>query len=81
MTRLADIRALLEDALGNEALVHLVTTRVALRTGVDLCAEAPPGPAEDGHLERVLSALQDMGYSLQSLARVADARRNKGGSL
>ena len=75
MTRLDDIRALLQGALGNEALVDLVSTRVALRTGVSLTETGPQEDVDEERVQQVVLALQDMGYSLQSLTLVAEARR------
>jgi hypothetical protein len=71
MKSLEQVRQTLMSALGSEALFSLVTTRIALQTGVDL-KRIPPGKEEDqALLGRVVESLKAMGYTPEQLTVVA----------
>jgi hypothetical protein len=61
---LGKVRAALEQVLKTPALFHLVNTRIILRTGVDLGAVKPGEEGEPQRVQKVLTALKDMGYTL-----------------
>lgn len=74
LNSLEEIRRTLNLALGNEALFSLVNTRVMLKTGVDLSRFEPTENLEPGRVEKVLSALQAMGYSKSALLLVTQRK-------
>ena len=64
MRTLSDVHRALNTKLGKEDIVRLVTTRVFLRTGVNLRQIRQEQDADQKVVASVISALDGMGYSL-----------------
>jgi len=73
MHSLPEIQSTLRLALGNDALFSLVSTRVMLKTGVDL--NRPEERTDPEAVKSVLEALAAMGYTETSLVTVAQRRK------
>lgn len=75
MNSLGDIRNTLSAALASDALVRIVVTRVALKTGIDLHGvSVTPAIETPENVERVLRALSELGFTTSSLQAVASKR-------
>jgi hypothetical protein len=61
---LSDVHRALSAKLGKEDIVRLVTTRVFLRTGVNLKQIRQEQNADQNVVASVIGALDGMGYSL-----------------
>ena len=73
MNSMTEIKNTLRAARGSDALFSMVSTRVMLKTGVDLSkAEAVRDP---NAVPRVLEALAAMGYSAGALKVIAQRRK------
>jgi hypothetical protein len=64
MNSLDQIRKTLLAMLNNQILFSLLTTRLILRTGVDLTAIKPTEDRNPAAVQKVLEALKAMGYTL-----------------
>ncbi|RSM68069.1 hypothetical protein DMB66_14235 [Actinoplanes sp. ATCC 53533] len=61
---LADLAARLEKKIGNAASTSAISTRLILRTGVNLRQPRPEQANDPAVVEKVRVALADMGYVL-----------------
>lgn len=77
MQSLSEIQTTLRAALGSDALVGLINTRITLRTGVDLRRVDPRDDANPELVGKVGDALTALGFSLSHLKLVADNRTGK----
>jgi hypothetical protein len=75
MTSLGEIKTTLEKALGNPALFSLVNTRITLKTGVDLAVIPEAEDKSPASVEKVISCLQSMGYSVNALVIIARSKK------
>ena len=75
MNSLVEIREILTKALGNPALFSLVNTRIILKTGVDLANIRDDDDKSAEPVAKVLSCLDSMGYSANTLTLVARSKR------
>lgn len=66
MRDLQAIRAALLQLVGGEANLNFICVRVMLRTGVNLSAPSPEQNRDLGAVNKVLSALRDLGYPLKT---------------
>lgn len=66
MRDLQAIRAALLQLVGGEANLNFICVRVMLRTGVNLSAPTPEQNRDLGAVNKVLSALRDLGYPLKT---------------
>lgn len=72
MNSVREIASVLKVALNSEALFSLVNTRITLRTGIDLSSPDLAARDTPANAEHVLGVLKAIGYSLESLQRVAE---------
>jgi hypothetical protein len=62
MATIADLRGSLDRQLDNPAKLGAVSTRVLLRTGVNLRTPSPAQNSDQDIVAKVRKALADMGY-------------------
>lgn len=74
MKTLNEITSMLTAALGSEALVKVVNTRIALRTGIDLKRVSFEQNENPEAVGKVIEALTALGFTLESLRAVAIKR-------
>jgi len=61
---LADLAARLEKKIGNAASTSAISTRLILRTGINLRQPRPEHANDPAVVEKLRAALADMGYAL-----------------
>jgi hypothetical protein len=71
MRDLQAIRAALLQLVGGEANLNFISVRVMLRTGVNLNAPTPELNRDPNAVNKVLSALRDLGYHLKTESKYA----------
>lgn len=77
MKSLNEIQTTLSAALGSEALVQLVNTRITLRTGVDLRTIQNQDNLNPELVAKVIEALTALGFSASTLQLVAQKRGHR----
>lgn len=75
MNSVREIASVLQVALKSEALFSLVNTRITLRTGIDLSSPDLASRDTPDAAQSVLNVLKAIGYSVESLQRVAQVSR------